>query len=139
MSIAGGPPRSIGRGLAVLLGVGTEDRLEQADKLAYKTANLRIFADREGKMNLSAARLGLEVLVVPNFTLCADTQKGLRPSFAGAAEREVACPAFERFVKALKAQPGLGGVQCGEFGADMKLAVVNDGPVTIIMDTGEWE
>ena len=135
VSVNGGSPRAIGRGLAILLGVGEGDRPEQADKLAYKAANLRIFADSEGKMNLSAAQLGLEILVVPNFTLYADTKKGLRPSFAGAAGEEIARPAFERFMEALKAQPGLGGVRCGVFGADMKLALVNDGPVTIIMES----
>lgn len=134
VSVNNGPGHGIGRGLVILFGAGSGDQPELADKLAYKAANLRIFPDGEGKMNLSAAQLGLEILAVPNFTLYADTKKGLRPSFADAAGQEIAEPAFRLFVAALKALPGLGDVQQGEFGADMKLALVNDGPVTIVME-----
>jgi D-tyrosyl-tRNA(Tyr) deacylase len=137
VSVNGGVPRRIKKGLAVLFGMAAGDDISLCEKLAHKTANLRVFADSEGKMNLSAAELGLEVLAVPNFTLYADTKKGHRPSFIAAARPETAKPAFEFFVQKLKEQ-GLANVQRGEFGADMTVEIINDGPVTIVMDTREW-
>ena len=137
VSVDGGEPRKVGKGLAVLFGAAEGDDIALAEKLAYKTANLRIFSDDEGKINRSAVELGLEVLAVPNFTLHADTKKGHRPSFISAARPELAKPAFELFVRKLKEQ-GLAGVVQGEFGADMKVEIVNDGPVTIVMDTEQW-
>ena len=138
MSVNGGTPRRIKKGLAVFFGMAEGDDISLCEKLAYKTANLRIFADGDGKMNLSAAELGLQILVVPNFTLNADTKKGHRPSFIAAAKPETAKPAFELFVQRLKEQ-GLAGVVQGEFGADMEVEIINDGPITIVMDTVEWK
>ncbi len=135
--VNGDAPREIGRGLVCLFGAGEGDEIALADKLAYKTANLRIFEDDNGKMNLSAVELRYDVLAVPQFTLYADTKKGLRPSFTAAADPAVARPAFERFVAEL-GKAVTGKVACGEFGADMQVALINDGPVTIIMDTKEW-
>lgn len=137
VSVNGGPSRAIGKGLVCLFGAGEGDDLSLVDKLAHKTACLRVFEDEQGKMNLSAVELGLDLLVVPNFTLYADTKKGLRPSFTGAADPAFASPAFDLYVEKLRAY-SLGRIVTGEFGADMRVDIVNDGPVTIIMDTGEW-
>ncbi|MDO4566894.1 MAG: D-aminoacyl-tRNA deacylase [Oscillospiraceae bacterium] len=138
VTINGGETRSIGRGLCVLFGAGAGDGAELIPKLAEKTAKLRIFSDGEGKMNLSALELGLEVLVVPQFTLFADTKKGNRPSFTGAAEPEFAKNAFESYCAELE-KYSLKKLERGEFGAHMLVSLENDGPVTIIMDTREWQ
>jgi D-aminoacyl-tRNA deacylase len=122
----------IGKGLVVLVGVGPGDREEQAATLAEKTANLRIFADAEGKTNLSCLDVGGEIIVVSQFTLYADTRKGRRPSFVNAAPPETAEPLVERFAELLQAQ-GV-PVQTGEFGASMLVEIENDGPVTIVID-----
>ncbi len=136
--VDGGEPRSIGQGLMILLGVKDTDSLDIVPRLAEKCAGLRIFPDGEGKLNLSAKQCGYEALVVSNFTLYGDTKKGMRPSFITAAKQPLAGDAYQLFLDAL-AQQGLKGVQHGEFGADMQVSLVNDGPITIVMDTDEWK
>jgi D-tyrosyl-tRNA(Tyr) deacylase len=125
----------IGRGWLVLLGVAHADSPAEAAKLADKVANLRAFADADGKMNLSVQDVGGGVLVVSNFTLYADCRKGRRPSFIGAARPEQAEPLCRTFADGLCA---LGvPVAEGRFGADMQVELVNNGPVTLILDTAE--
>ena len=136
--VNGGTPRSIGPGLMILLGVRDGDDPAIIPKLANKCAGLRIFNDDEGKLNRSAVELGYSALVVSNFTLYGDTSRGKRPSFIRAAKGEPARAAYEAFLKELSAQ-GLAEVQHGEFCADMQVSLVNDGPVTIVMDTDEWK
>jgi D-aminoacyl-tRNA deacylase len=122
----------IGSGLVVLLGIGHKDGDAQARLLAEKIVNLRIFEDQQGKMNLSLLDTGGEMIVVSQFTLYADTRRGRRPSFTGAALPEQAEPLINRFVELLRS---LGAaVQTGVFGADMSVEIVNDGPVTIWLD-----
>jgi D-tyrosyl-tRNA(Tyr) deacylase len=133
-----GTCRSIGAGIVILLGVGETDTLAIVPKLAEKCAQLRIFSDAEGKMNLSAAQLGLSALVVSNFTLYGDTAHGKRPSFSHAARVPLSVEAYEAFLRQME-QQGLKEVEHGEFGADMKLSLVNDGPVTIVIDTDDWK
>jgi D-aminoacyl-tRNA deacylase len=125
---------AIERGLLVLLGVAPADTLAEAQWLAEKAAGLRIFRDEAGKMNLSVADIG-GVLVVSQFTLYGDCRKGRRPSFLDAAPPEVAVPLYEAFVNALRAL-GL-PVATGRFGAMMQVELINDGPVTLILDTKE--
>lgn len=122
----------IGIGLMILLGVGPEDTREAAEQLADKISTLRIFEDTEGKMNLSVQDVGGEAIVVSQFTLYADTSRGRRPSFIGAAKPDLAEPLVEDFSKMLAAR----GVptQTGVFGAEMKVSLVNDGPVTIVLE-----
>lgn len=132
VSVDGETVAEIGKGLVVLAGIGPEDGEAQAAYLAEKTANLRIFADAEGKTNLSCLDVGGEMIVVSQFTLYADTRKGRRPSFINAAPPEVAEPLVERFAELLRAQ-GV-PVQTGEFGASMLVEIENDGPVTIVID-----
>ena len=122
----------IGRGYLILLGVGPNDTEETADKLADKICNLRIFEDENGKMNLNLEQVGGSILVVSQFTLYADTSSR-RPGFTGAAKPPVAIPLYERFM-AHCAERGF-EVQHGEFGADMAVDSLNDGPVTILFDT----
>lgn len=124
---------AIGAGLLVLIGVTEQDGEEQANYLAKKTAELRIFSDDAGKINRSCADIGGEILVVSNFTLCAETKKGNRPSFIRAARPERANALYEYYVNLLRASGYT--VKTGVFGADMQLKSVNDGPVTIWMDT----
>ena len=121
-------------GLLVLLGISPEDTECDADKLAAKTAALRIFDDENGVMNRSVMDTDGDLLVVSQFTLMASWKKGNRPSYIGAARHEIAIPLYEYFCKKLEEITGK-SVQTGVFGADMKVALVNDGPVTIIMDT----
>lgn len=119
----------IGRGLVVLVGVTHDDTDTQAKRLADKVWHLRVFDDADGTMNLAAADIGAEVLVVSQFTLYADVARGRRPSYVAAARPEHAAPLVDRFVAALEQ---LGAqVATGRFGADMQVALVNDGPVTI--------
>lgn len=125
----------IGPGLLVLLGVAEEDAPEDLEYLLKKVPSLRIFPDAEGKMNLSVVDAKGAVLVVSQFTLIADTAKGNRPSFFRAAKPERAIPAYEEFVSRLRAT-GL-PVETGRFGADMKVRLLNDGPVTILLDSRE--
>jgi D-tyrosyl-tRNA(Tyr) deacylase len=122
----------IDRGLLVLLGVTHADTPEAAIWLADKVVGLRIFNDADGKMNLDLAEVGGAVLVVSQFTLYGDCQKGRRPSFIAAARPEIAVPLYEMFVNAVKA---LGvPVATGQFGADMQVELVNDGPVTLVIE-----
>lgn len=125
---------AIGQGLLVLLGVGPADEQADLDYLVKKVAGLRIFDDENGVMNRSVVEIGGEVLVVSQFTLMASTKKGNRPSYIGAAGHELAVPMYEAFCAALSAAVGR-PVGTGEFGAEMAVALVNDGPVTIIIDS----
>ena len=122
----------IGPGLVILLGIGPDDNEEQANYLADKITNLRIFEDQGGKMNQSLLDVGGEAIVVSQFTLYADTRKGRRPSFTGAAPTEIAHPLVERFVELLN-NKGV-ATQSGEFGAHMLVEIANDGPLTIWME-----
>lgn len=127
---------SCGQGFMILLGVVEGDTREDADKLLKKAPHLRIFEDENGKMNLSCLDIDGEMLVISQFTLAADCSHGRRPSFIGAAKPDEAIPLYEYFVDGLKAA-GVRRVETGEFGADMKVELVNDGPVTIILDSKE--
>ena len=132
VTVDGSVVGSIGKGFLVLLGVSVDDTEEQAEKLAKKVCNLRVFEDDNGKMNLDLASAGGELLIVSQFTLYADC-KSRRPGFTGAARPDTAIPLYELFIRLCR-ETGF-NVQTGVFGADMKVASVNDGPVTIIMDT----
>lgn len=125
-----------GKGLLILLGVAVEDTKAQAEKLAGKIAGLRIFEDDGGKLNRSLLDIGGDALVISNFTLYADCKSGRRPSFVNAAGAEKACPLYEYFVERLKAE-GIANCDTGRFGADMKVSLINDGPVTIVLNTDE--
>ncbi len=137
VTVDGNIKGKIGEGFLVLLGVEETDILDDADILAKKTANLRIFCDDDDKMNLSLLDIGGEALVISNFTLCADTKKGNRPSFIKAMAPEKANEMYEYFCKKL-AEEGVKKVQQGVFGGDMKVDLLNNGPVTIILDTAIW-
>lgn len=134
VTIDGAVKSSIGQGLMILLGVGHDDGPEDIDWLVKKISALRIFNDDAGIMNRSVTDVGGEALVVSQFTLMASTRKGNRPSYIGAAGHNVAIPLYQQFCAALSTALGR-PVGTGEFGADMKVALVNDGPVTICMDT----
>lgn len=123
---------SIGKGLLVLLGVGAEDTKEIADRYMDKLVKLRIFADENGKTNLSIQDVMGEVLVVSQFTLYAQCKKGNRPDFINAASATKANELYEYFLEGMKER--LGKVEAGEFGADMKVSLINDGPFTIVLD-----
>ena len=123
-------------GLVILVGVGPDDGADQARLLADKIAGLRIFADEQGKINLSVRDVGGGALVVSQFTLYADLRRGRRPGFTGAASPELAAPLVERVMDELRA---LGvPVQGGRFGAHMQVELTNDGPMTIVLDTDLW-
>ena len=124
----------IGQGMVVLLGIEDADGKEDIDWLVKKIINLRIFNDDQGVMNLSLGQIGGEILLISQFTLHASTRKGNRPSYIKAAKPGVAIPLYERFIRHLETLLGQ-RIQTGEFGADMKVSLVNDGPVTIIIDT----
>lgn len=134
VTINGKVNAKIGQGLLVLLGIEDADGQEDIDWLCKKISQLRIFGDDEGKMNLSVQDVAGEIIVVSQFTLHASTKKGNRPSYIQAARPEVAIPLYEKFVQTLREASGL-KIGTGEFGADMKVALLNDGPVTITMDT----
>lgn len=136
--IESGQTHSIGPGLLVFLGVKESDDITLCGRLAEKCAGLRIFTDNEGKMNRSAIELGFEALIISNFTLFADTKKGKRPSFSAASRPELGEDCYDEFVSLMREQ-GLKDVKTGEFGATMDVELVNDGPVTIMMDTEEWQ
>ncbi len=135
VDVAGETVGKIGRGFLLLVGAGHGDTGAEVDYLAEKIANLRIFADDEGKMNRSALDGGYEMLVVSQFTLHGNVRKGRRPSFIGAAPPDVAEPLVDLFAEKLRSY-GL-KVEQGIFGADMAVSLVNDGPVTIWLDTDE--
>ena len=116
------------------MGVGPDDTRDDASYLARKIAGMRIFSDENGKMNLSIDQVGGKILSVSQFTLFADTKKGNRPSFTGAASPEAANKLYEEFNEILRMEYGL-IVETGEFAADMQVSLVNDGPVTILLDT----
>jgi len=133
VSVGGEVVGASGHGLVVLLGVAVGDGEREADRLAGKVARLRIFENAEGRFDRSLLDVGAEALVVSQFTLIADTRKGNRPSFTDAATPDVAEPLYERFCEALERE-GVRVVR-GVFGARMELSLVNDGPVTIVLDT----
>ena len=126
----------IGAGLLVLAGFAPDDDPKSLDWIARKLVQLRIFSDEEGKMNRSVQDIGGQVLVVSQFTLLADARKGNRPSYIGAAPPPVAIPLYKQFVRMLEQLLGQ-PVPTGEFGADMKVDLLNDGPVTIVLDSPE--
>ena len=129
---------AIQNGLLVLVGIEDVDSQEDIDWLAAKVANIRIFGDENQVMNLSVKDIGGDVIVVSQFTLHANTKKGNRPSYSKASKPEVAIPLYENFVNTLELELGK-KVQTGVFGADMKVLLLNDGPVTIIMDSKNKE
>lgn len=133
VTIKGNVHGSIKQGLLLLLGIEHEDNQEDIDWLVKKITQLRIFSDDEGKMNLSVQDVKGSLLVISQFTLHASTKKGNRPSYIKAARPEVAIPLYEQFVKALSTHDL--PVETGEFGADMKVQLINDGPVTIWIDS----
>ena len=134
VTIDGAVKSSMGPGLLILLGIGHEDDETDIDYLVKKAVALRIFNDAEGVMNRSVLDVGGEVIVVSQFTLLASTKKGNRPSYIEAAGHEKAIPLYEEFCRRMSLALGR-PVGTGEFGADMKVALVNDGPVTICMDS----
>ena len=133
VGIGGSVRSSIGRGLLVLVGIGPDDGEDDVRYLCEKLVKLRIFDDEAGVMNRSVVDAGGDVLVVSQFTLYASTRKGNRPSFTNAARPETAIPLYEAFIARCR-ESGL-PVETGEFGADMKVDLLNDGPVTLWMDT----
>lgn len=138
VTVGGEPVGRIGRGLVVLVGVEEGDADADAEWLAGKVAGLRVFADDAGRMNRSVGEIGGEALVVSQFTLLADTARGNRPSFVRAARPEAAIPLYERFLRALEPQVGR-PLKTGVFAADMRVSLVNDGPVTIVIDSRRRE
>ena len=138
VTIDGNLKSSIGKGLLVLVGIEDADTTEDLQWLSQKIVNLRIFDDADGVMNLSIKEIDGEILAVSQFTLHAATKKGNRPSYIKAAKPPVAIPFYEQFVMQLESDLGK-TVATGEFGADMKVELINDGPVTIWMDTKNKE
>lgn len=135
VSVDGKEVGAIGRGFLLLTGVSDEDTEEVADRMADKICRLRIFADENGKTNLSLADVGGEILVVSQFTLYADCRKGNRPGFARAGAPDHARRLYERLVERCRGYAGR--VEHGIFGADMEVRLVNDGPFTLVLDSGE--
>ena len=125
---------SISKGLLILLGIENNDTLDDVNWLIRKIINLRIFTDIDGKMNNSIIDIKGDIIVVSQFTLHAKTKKGNRPSYINAAQPKIAIPLYENFVQVLKNESNL-NVLTGQFGADMKVSLINDGPVTIIIDS----
>jgi D-tyrosyl-tRNA(Tyr) deacylase len=138
VSIEGKIYAAIGNGLLILVGIETEDNQEDIDYLCGKTARLRIFDDEKGVMNVSVCDVKGSCLVVSQFTLHASTKKGNRPSYIRAAQPEIAVPLYENFVSSLQKETQL-QVQTGVFGANMQIELINDGPVTIVMDSKNRE
>ncbi len=135
VTIEGKVNGQIGRGFLVLLGVGPQDDMKHAEKLADKICGLRVFEDENGKMNVSLGDAGGSLLVISNFTLYGSCVKGRRPDFFGAASPELAIPLYEGFLKRCEAN-GF-PPQHGEFGAHMQVESVNDGPITLIIDSND--
>ena len=137
VAVDGAVVGAIGKGFLVLLGVMDDDTEADADILAAKVARLRVFTDENDKMNLCVTDVDGEILCVSQFTLCADVKKGNRPSFTPSAPPEEARRLYEYYMRRLKAE-GVRNVACGVFGADMKVRLLNDGPVTILFDSETW-
>lgn len=138
VTIEGNKVADIQKGLLVLVGFEDADNKEDLNWLTTKIANLRIFGDENDVMNLSLKEVGGDMIIVSQFTLHASTKKGNRPSYIKAAKAEVAIPLYEAFITQMETELGK-KVQTGQFGADMKVALLNDGPVTIIIDTKNKE
>lgn len=134
VTVDGSITGQIGTGFMILAGIESEDTLDDLTWLVQKVTQMRVFGDDEGKMNLSVKDVGGDLLVVSQFTLHASTKKGNRPSFIRAARPEIAIPLYEQFLALLETEMGR-PVARGIFGADMKVALVNDGPVTICIDS----
>jgi len=134
VSVDGAPVASIGPGYLLLVGIGSQDADDEVERMAEKVGNLRLFADGDGKTNLSLADVGGEILVVSQFTLYADVRKGRRPSWTSAAAPDVASDRVEVFAAALERRGFR--VARGVFGADMDVELVNDGPFTLVLDAG---
>lgn len=138
VTVDGNKIAQIGNGALLLVGVCEGDTAAEAALLAKKIAQLRVFCDEKDKMNLSLLDIGGSVLAVSQFTLCANLSRGRRPDFFGAAKPDVALPLFNVFIEELR-NNGINEVQIGQFGADMKVSLLNDGPVTILLDTDIWK
>ena len=138
VTIDGQVAGAIQKGLMVLLGIETADTMEDVDWLSNKIVQMRIFDDAEGVMNLSVKEIGGNILLVSQFTLHASTKKGNRPSYIAAAKHDISIPLYEAMIKKLTADMGA-PIQTGVFGADMKVALINNGPVTIIVDSKNRE
>lgn len=138
VSIEGKLSGSIQKGLLVLVGIETADTLEDVQWLSNKIVQMRIFDDVNGVMNLSVQEVGGSILLVSQFTLHASTKKGNRPSYIAAAKHDISIPLYEAMIQQLSTTMGA-PIQTGVFGADMKVALINDGPVTIIMDSKNKE
>ena len=138
VSIDGQVVGAIQKGLMVLLGIETADTMEDVDWLSNKIVQMRIFDDAEAVMNLSVKEVGGNILLVSQFTLHASTKKGNRPSYMAAAKHDISVPLYEAMIKKLSADMGA-PIQTGVFGADMKVALINNGPVTIIVDSKNRE
>jgi len=138
VSIDGQIVGAIQKGLLVLLGIETADTMEDVDWLSNKIVQMRIFDDAEGVMNLSMKDIGGNILLVSQFTLHASTKKGNRPSYIAAAKHDISIPLYEAMIKKLTEAIGA-PIQTGVFGADMKVALINNGPVTIIVDSKNKE
>ncbi len=137
VTVSGETVGEIQNGFMVLLGVFETDTKKEAEVLAAKTAKLRVFCDSEDKMNLSLLDVSGEALVVSNFTLCADTKKGNRPSFINAKEPVEADRLYNYFCEQLIAN-GVKKVETGKFKSDMQVSIVNEGPITVVLDTDTW-
>lgn len=138
VTIAGKTKSAIGQGYVVLLGIGSDDTKEDANWLVKKTCSLRVFDDPDGVMNLSVRDVDGDIIVVSQFTLMASTKKGNRPSWIKAAPHDISIPLYEYFCQALARELGK-PIGTGKFGADMKVQLVNDGPVTICIDSKNKE
>lgn len=138
VTIAGKTKSAIGQGYVVLLGIGSDDTKEDANWLVKKTCSLRVFDDPDGVMNLSVRDVDGDIIVVSQFTLMASTKKGNRPSWIKAAPHDISIPLYEYFCQALAHELGK-PIGTGEFGADMKVQLINDGPVTICIDSKNKE
>ena len=134
VKIEGNIKGSIQTGFLILLGITHADTLDDVEWLSKKIVGMRIFSDEEGKMNLDINAINGDILLISQFTLHASTKKGNRPSFIEAARPEVAIPLYEQMIQQLSKDLGK-NIQTGEFGADMKVSLINDGPVTIVIDS----